>query len=209
MGRARESMQEQGGVIYCGSCGALNPRTNHYCSACGHQLVDAYHPSEGLRVYLTPDPGAALVEIVDPGSDITVVETTEDLPADFAKVLLEDGRLGYVRLREVESVAADGVASGRREATGCISSTAVLAILALLLISATFVFVTAVRGGNGSNNFIAVLACITIVPFLLLVVGLYLYMRKREDELLDDADDDAPDEPRTPEARRPLTSDSD
>ena len=48
-------MVEQGGVIYCGSCGALNPRTNHYCSACGHQLVDAYHPSEGLRVYLYCD----------------------------------------------------------------------------------------------------------------------------------------------------------
>jgi hypothetical protein len=202
-------MVEQGGVIYCGSCGALNPRTNHYCSACGHQLVDAYHPSEGLRVYLTPDPGAALVEIVDPGSDITVVETTEELPADFAKVLLEDGRLGYVRLREVESAAEDGVTPGRREATGCISSTAVLAILALLLLSATFVFVTAVRGGDSSNNFIAVLACITIVPFLLLVVGLYLYMRKREDELQDDIDDEGDDRPAQDAGRQPVESNSD
>lgn len=199
-------MAEQSGVIYCGSCGAMNPRANHYCSACGHQLVDAYHPSEGLRVYLTPDPSAALVEIVDPGSDITVVETDEALPADFAKVLLEDGRLGYVRLREVES-AAEGVPA-RRQPTGCISSTAVLAIMALLVMAATLVLVTAVRGGGGndSNNFIAVLACITIVPFLLLVVGLYLYMRKREEDLEDDDDDD---EPAAETQRRPLESSSD
>ena len=188
-------MVEPGGVIYCGSCGALNPRTNHYCSACGHQLVDAYHPSEGLRVYLTPDPGAALVEIVDPGADITVVETSEDLPTDFAKVVLEDGRLGYVRLREVESAAAGELTAGRREPIGCISSTAVLAILGLLLLAATLVLVTAVRGGTDANNFIAILACLTIVPFLLLVVGLYLYMRKREEELLDAADDTERDAP--------------
>ena len=49
-------MRENVGVLYCGSCGALNPRTNHFCSACGHQLVDAFHASEGLRVYTTPDP---------------------------------------------------------------------------------------------------------------------------------------------------------
>ena len=62
------------GVIYCGSCGAMNPRTNHFCSACGHQLVDAYHASEGLRVYLTPDPGAPLVEILDAeGADRVVI----------------------------------------------------------------------------------------------------------------------------------------
>ena len=199
-------MVEQGGVIYCGSCGALNPRTNHYCSACGHQLVDAYHPSEGLRVYLTPDPGAALVEIVDPGADITVVSTAEELPAEFAKVLLEDGRVGYVHLREVGSIA-DGAQAGPRAATGCISSTAVLAILGLLVLAATLVFVTALRGGDNSDNFIAVLACVVIVPFLLLVVGLYLYMRKREDELLDDADED--DESTAQESRRPLESGSD
>jgi hypothetical protein len=114
-----------------------------------------------------------------------------------------------VRLREVASAAGDIATSGRREPTGCISSTAVLAILALLLLSATFVFVTAVRGGDSSNNFIAVLACITIVPFLLLVVGLYLYMRKREDELEDELDDDGDDVPAPDAGRQPVESSSD
>ena len=186
-------MAERTGVIYCGSCGALNPSTNHYCSACGHQLVDAYHPSEGLRVYLAPDPSAALVEIVDPGADITVIETEEPLPADFAKVLLDDGRVGYVRLREVADAAGDIDAASGPRAVGCISSTAVLAILALLLVSSTLVLVTAIRSGDNTDNFLAVLACVVVVPFMLLIVGLYLYMRKREDELLDeDEEDDEP-----------------
>lgn len=177
------------GVIYCGSCGALNPRTNHFCSACGHQLVDAYHPSEGLRVYSTPDPAAPLVDIVDPDSDITVVDTEEDLPADYAKVTLEDGRIGYVRLHEVAE-AASGLAptTGRRaRPAGCISSTAVLAAVALMVLAAAFVLVTAFRSGSDTDQFIAVLTCSIAVPAMLFVVGFYLYVRKREEELADEA----------------------
>jgi hypothetical protein len=187
-------VSDQVGVIYCGSCGALNPRTNHYCSACGHQLVDAYHASEGLRVYATPDPGAPLVEIVDAGVNLHVVDTDEDLPADFAKVLLEDGRLGYVRLREVEAFAAgDEHDPVRREPVGCISSTALLAIIALLVVSATLILATAVRGSDASNGLIAIFACALFVPFLLVVVGLYLYVRKREDEILAEREPDTDD----------------
>jgi hypothetical protein len=184
-------MADQIGVLYCGSCGALNPRTNHYCSACGHQLVDAYHPSEGLRIYQSADPGAPLVDIVDPGADLTVVETDEALPADFAKLLLPDGRVGYVRLREVEQ-AAGGVSGepGRREPIGCISSTAVLAIIALMVVSATLFLALAFSSDDATADFIAVLACATVVPFLFVVVGFYLYVRKRELELLGDDEDD-------------------
>ena len=121
-------MSHDVGVIYCGSCGAMNPRANHYCAACGHALVDAYHASEGLRVYMTPDVAATLVDIVDPGLDIEVLQTTEDLPSDFVKVALPDGRTGYVWLREVEEVAGDmtPAKATRREPVGCISSTALL-----------------------------------------------------------------------------------
>jgi hypothetical protein len=185
-------MADQVGVIYCGSCGALNPRTNHYCSACGHQLVDAYHPSEGLRVYQTPDPGAPLVEIVDPGVGLTVVETEEALPADFAKVLIEDGRVGYVRLREVEQAAGGtaGTAPARRTQLGCISSTAVLAIIALMLVAALLFLALAFSSDDPTADFIAILACVTVVPFLFVVVGFYLYVQKREAELLGDDEDE-------------------
>lgn len=180
------------GVIYCGSCGALNPRANHFCSACGHQLVDAYHPSEGLRVYTIPDPAAPLVEIVDPNADITVVETEEELPADYAKVTLEDGRLGYVRLREVADAAGIADRAERRARPGgCISSTAVLAAIILMMIAAAFVLITALRSSDDTAGFIAVLTCITVVPAMLFVVGFYLYVRKREDELADDAEEAA------------------
>ncbi len=178
------------GVIYCGSCGALNPRTNHYCAACGHQLVDAYHPSEGLRVYATPDPAAPLVEIVDPESDITVVETDEELPADFAKVTIEDGRVGYVRLREVADVAGSTEAiTIQRQSVGCISSTAVLAAIALMVVASGIVMITALRSSDDTAGFIAVLSCITVVPVMLFIVGFYLYVRKREEEIADERED--------------------
>ncbi|MCO5175833.1 MAG: hypothetical protein M9890_02520 [Thermomicrobiales bacterium] len=178
-------MSGETGVIYCGTCGAMNPRTNHFCSACGHQLVDAYHASEGLRVYATADSSAPLVEIVPSGADLQVLETDEELPGDFVKIALDDGRVGYVRLHEVEQTVGDiEQEATRREPIGCISSTAVLAILALVIVSAALVMVTAIRSNDDTAGFIAFLACIIIVPFLLMVVGFYLYVRKREDELL-------------------------
>jgi len=153
--------------------------------------VDAYHASEGLRVYATPDPSSPLVEILDAGSDLTVVSTDEQLPADFAKVTLEDGRLGYVHLREVDSAVEAGADGERREPVGCVSSTALLAIMALLVVSVALIFLTASRSGDANASLIAVLGCALVVPFLFVVVGFYFYVRKREDELLDERDEAA------------------
>jgi hypothetical protein len=185
-------LSERVGVIYCGSCGAMNPRTNHFCSACGHQLVDAYHASEGLRVYYSPDPGAPLVEILDTGTEITVVDTDEDLPADFVKIALDDGRIGYVRLREVEAAVGGDATPTRREPIGCVTPTALLAVIALLILTAVLMLAIAVRASDDEGGLIAAFACLLVVPFLILV-GFYLYVRKREEELL--AGDDDEDEP--------------
>jgi hypothetical protein len=168
----------------------MNPRTNHFCSACGHQLVDAYHASEGLRVYMTPDPGAPLVEILDSGTNISIVETDEELPADFVKIALDDGRIGYVRLREVEATIDAETAPTRREPLGCITPTALLAIMALLVLTAILMLAIAIRTSDDEGGLIAALACLLVVPFLLLVAGFYLYVRKREEELLAGDDDD-------------------
>lgn len=143
-------------------------------------------------MYATPDPGAALVEIVDAGDPLVVLPTDEDLPADFAKVSLADGRVGYVRLREVETDTVSAVDTAPRTPVGCISSTAVLAILALLILIGTLILVMAFSSPDPNADFIAVLACLTVVPFLVFVVGFYLYVRKREDEIRDAAQEDAP-----------------
>src|SRR3954447_21779519 len=90
--------------IYCGLCGALNPATSYYCAACGTTLVDAFHASEGLRVYDRPDTASRLIEIVPSGSEIDVVDDP-DAPDEFARVKLSHGRLGYIRLADVEALA--------------------------------------------------------------------------------------------------------
>lgn len=170
----------------------MNPRTNHFCSACGHQLVDAYHASEGLRVYVTPDPGAPLVEILDAGTTITVIETDEELPADFVKIALDDGRIGYVRLREVEAAVGADAAPTRREPIGCVTPTALLAVIALLILTTVLMLAIALRTSDDQGGLIAAFACLLVVPFLLVVVGFYVYVRKREEELLAGDDEDEP-----------------
>jgi hypothetical protein len=182
------SVAEESGVIYCGSCGALNPRANHFCANCGHQLVDAYHASEGLRVYQTPDPAAPLVEIVDPNLEVTVLETDEPLPADFAKIALPDGRIGYVWLREVEQALPElRVTGAKGRPLGCISSTAILAVIALMFLGGLLVLLVGFRSNDGTADFLSVLTCITLVPTIIAVAFFYFYTRKREQELLAEA----------------------
>jgi hypothetical protein len=173
-------------VIYCSSCGALNPATNHYCSACAHQLVDAYHPSEGLRIYSAPDPGAPLVDIVGPGMEIAPVDIGETLPGDFVRVTLSDGRTGYIRLHEIdfpEARESKSSANGKRPLGGqsCINSWAVLAVLALLVVTGLLAMIIALQSRDAGNDFLAILACFTVVPFFLQVVGFYLAVRSREE----------------------------
>ena len=181
-------MAEETGVIYCGSCGALNPRINHFCANCGHQLVDAYHASEGLRVYMTPDPAAPLVEIIDPKVNFDIVDTDEPLPADFTKVTLPDGRIGYIWLREIEQALPDlRVVDARNRPLGCISSTAILAVIALMLLGGLFILLVGFRSNDGTADFLSVLACFTLIPAVIAVAFFYFYTRKREQELLLDS----------------------
>jgi hypothetical protein len=141
-------------------------------------------------VYVTPDPGAPLVEILDSGASITVVDTDEALPADFVKITLDDGRLGYVRLREVEAAIGGDSSPTRREPIGCVTPTALLAVIALLIMTSVLMLAIAVRSSNDQGGLIAAFACLFVVPFLFVVVGFYLYVRKREEELLTGDDDD-------------------
>src|SRR5690606_29202830 len=139
-----------------------------------------------------PDPGAPLVEILDPGANINVVETDEELPADFVKIALDDGRIGYVRLREVEAAIGADASPTRREPIGCITPVALVAVMALLIVTAIMMLLIALRSDEEGALYPA-LACLIVVPSLIFVVGFYLYVRKREEELL--SDDDAVREP--------------
>ncbi len=182
-------------LIYCGLCGALNPATNHYCAACGTTLVDAFHATEGLRVYERPDSASRLVEIVPAGSELDVVEDPE-APEDFVRVRLAHGRLGYIRLQEVaaQAEATASPASPVRppdintNARGCVSQTAALASLALLIITATLGLVLLYRNRTESSGtgVLMLVFCLGVVPFLLLTIGLYLYARGRDERLADE-----------------------
>src|SRR5688572_10738870 len=71
----------RGPLIFCVMCSALNPSSSFYCAACGSTLVDAFHASEGLRVFERPDAASRIIEIVPPGTELDVNEDP-DAPSD-------------------------------------------------------------------------------------------------------------------------------
>jgi hypothetical protein len=179
-------------LIYCGLCGALNPASNHYCAACGTTLVDAFHATEGLRVFERPDPAARLIEIVPSGRELEVEEDAA-APLDWVRVRLPYGRLGYVRAADaVAAVAAPATASITRppdinmNARGCVTSGAALWALALLVISALFGVVIVARARPQDAGLLGLIFCLTLGPLLLLTIGVYVAARAREDQLADD-----------------------
>jgi hypothetical protein len=181
---------ERAPLIYCGQCGALNPASNHYCAACGATLVDAFHASEGLRVYDRPDTASRLIEIVPAGNELDVVEDP-DAPPEFVRVKLATGRLGYIRLADVEALASAttterpplGTPDINIRARGCVTPTAALASLALLVMISTFGYFLLNREDVTDSGFLALIFCLILVPLLLLTVGIYLYARGREERL--------------------------
>jgi hypothetical protein len=195
------------GLIFCGMCGALNPAGRYYCAACGTTLVDAFHATEGLRVYERPDSASRLIEIVPSGSELELVEDP-DAPEDFARVRLQYGRLGYIRLKEVEAMAAaagapiGGPASvamrpGRpapdinTNATGCISSTAALASIALVVAVGALLLALMWRADTYDQGTILLVFCFGLGPFAVLTIAFYLYARSREERLAEEDEEAA------------------
>jgi hypothetical protein len=188
--------QRRSALIYCGLCGALNPSTNYYCAACGTTLVDAFHATEGLRVFERPDAASRLVEIVPAGSELNVVEDP-DAPADYVRVRLDQGRLGYVRLADVEALvgptatAPDLTAPDiNTNARGCVTQTGALGALLLLVVLSTLGFYLLSRADRADTGVLALVFCFAIGPLLLLTIGLYLYARSREERLEAEAEEE-------------------
>lgn len=176
-------------LIYCGLCGALNPSSNFYCAACGTTLVDAFHASEGLRVYDKADTASRLIEIVPAGSELDIVEDP-DAPADFVRVKLRHGRLGYIRLDDVAALAkapgAPPPVAGpniNTNARGCVTQTGALGALVLLVVLSTLIFILIGQSNSSEAGIMALAACVTFGPLLVLTAGLYVFARSRDERL--------------------------
>jgi hypothetical protein len=181
-------------VIYCGLCGALNPASNHYCAACGTTLVDAFHASEGLRVFERPDPAARLIEILPSGGELEIIEDAA-APVDWVRIRLPYGRLGYVRAADAAAdLAAPGSPMPARfrppdintNARGCVTSAAALWALVLLVVVAIFGVVILLRARPEDAGLLSVVFCITLGPLILLTIGAYVAARTREDDLAEE-----------------------
>ncbi|MGI8475223.1 MAG: hypothetical protein ACR2OO_02445 [Thermomicrobiales bacterium] len=186
----------QAGLIFCGQCGALNPSTNHYCASCGATVLDAFHASEGLRVYERADTASRLIDIVPAGAELDIIEDP-DAPADFVRVKLDRGRLGYIRFADVDSLA--GAAAPTRQfagapdvniaARGCITQTSALGALLLLVVLSSLIFLFVMRTNSAGSGIVALSACVIVGPLLLLTIGFFIFARSRDERLEAEAED--------------------
>ena len=183
-------------LIFCGMCGALNPASNHYCAACGTTLVDAFHATEGLRVYERPDSASRLIEIIASGTELDTVEQ-KDPHEDFVRVRLESGKLGFIRMQEVAALAASpNEAKGyvppdiNTNARGCVSQTGALGALALVLVLGVLLLFVMVNSNTYDQGTMLILGCFGLGPLLFITVAIYLYAQSR-DNRLDAEDEDA------------------
>lgn len=184
-------------LIFCGMCGALNPADTFYCAACGTTLVDAFHATEGLRVYERPDSASRLIEIVPSGTELDVVEDPS-LSEDFVRVRMLSGRLGYIRLQEVDALELTGQVRAatpapdiNTNARGCVTPLAALGALALVLMLGVLMLVIMVRSNTYDQGTMMLLFCVGLGPLLLLTVAIYLYARSRDDRLNAEEEDAA------------------
>jgi hypothetical protein len=186
--RERGTSGTGSGLIYCGLCGALNPASSHFCAACGTTLVDAFHATEGLRVFERPDPAARLIEILPSGGELDVVEDAA-APVDWVRIRLPYGRLGYVRAADAAATSGPAVSLHTRppdintNARGCVTSTAALWALALLVVTALLGVAIVFRARPQDAGLLGIVFCLTLGPLILLTIGAYVAARTREDQL--------------------------
>lgn len=197
----RESMLRHDGrpLIFCGMCGALNPASNHYCAACGTTLVDAFHATEGLRVYERPDSASRLVEIIPSGTELTMVEE-KDPHEDFVRVRIPNSnKLGYIRLQEVQAMGAaqppgdypPGFAAPdiNTNARGCVSPVGALGAIALVLVLIALLIVVLAKSDTYDQGTMLILGCFGLGPLLVVTIAIYLYASSRDSRLQAEEED--------------------
>lgn len=197
----REAMLRHDGrpLIFCGMCGALNPASNHYCAACGTTLVDAFHATEGLRVYERPDSASRLVEIIPSGTELTMVEE-KDPHEDFVRVRIPNSsKLGYIRLQEVQAMGAmqpqgdypPGFAAPdiNTNARGCVSPVGALGAIALVLVLIALLIVVLAKSDTYDQGTMLILGCFGLGPLLVVTIAIYLYASSRDSRLQAEEED--------------------
>jgi hypothetical protein len=71
-------------------------------------------------------------------------------------------------------------------ARGCVSTTATLWALALLVVTALFGVVIVARARAQDAGLLGVIFCVTLGPLILLTIGAYVAARTREDRLAEE-----------------------
>jgi hypothetical protein len=197
-GSSAEPVQsaERAPLIYCGQCGALNPATNYFCAACGATLVDAFHATEGLRVYDRPDTASRMIEIIAAGTELDLVDDPDAAP-DFLRVKLQYGRLGYIRVADIDALTAAssgpvdplGTPDINMNARGCVTQSGALLALALLfaltILSLIYISQTSVE----EQGIVALVACVSLGPLILVTIAIFIYARSRDERLADEVEE--------------------
>ena len=151
---------------------------------------------KGLRVYERPDTASRMIEIIAAGSELDLVEDP-DAPADFMRVKLEYGRLGYIRVADIEALAGEpdgradplGTPDINTNARGCITQTGALLALALLMMLTILTLVYISQTSVEEQGIVALAACVSLGPLVLITIAIYIYARSRDERLEEEVEE--------------------
>ena len=130
---------------------------------------------------------------MQPGAELDIVEDP-DAPDEFVRVKLAHGRLGYIRLHDVAAMAtapaakttvdkALGVPDINTNARGCVTQTGALGALLLLIVLSTLIVFYINRTDSSESGIMALAACVTVGPLLIMTIGMFIYARSRDERL--------------------------
>jgi hypothetical protein len=132
-----------------------------------------------------------LIEILPAGGELDVVADAA-APVDWVRIRLPYGRLGYVRAADAAATSEPATIARFRppdintNARGCVTSTAALWALALLVVTAIFGVVIVARARQEDAGLLGIIFCLTLGPLILLTIGAYVAARTREDQLAEE-----------------------
>ena len=90
------------------------------------------------------------------------------------------------RLREPAATRRFRPPDINTNARGCVTSSAALWALALLVVTGIFAVVIVARARQEDAGLLGIVFCLTLGPLILLTIGAYVAARTREDQLADE-----------------------
>ena len=105
-------------------------------------------------------------------------------PVRLAREIRAHGARASMALRPATPIDATlGTPDINTNARGCVTQTGALGALILMVVLSTLIFVYIGQSDSSESGIMALAACVTLGPLLIVTIGLYIFARSRDERL--------------------------